>query len=279
MEGRSSARLGERAQDLAATRYVIVFAVRSGSTLLCNDLTQAGLGAPTEHFQGNSVPGPVASYVERVIVRDAPVFGTKLSWEQTFALLRRLADEEQIRTFDLREAFGDDVRVVRIVRRNKIRQAISAWRAATSGVWHVPTTSLRDEPRPIFESGPLVALMMQLLAEDWLWERHLLDAGIDALTLAYEDYVADRAGTILEVARHIGRPLATPPQLVDRLQPLADRWTDLFEQRLLDELSAPIHPFWGTPGLQGSMPSSLPIDLCVPLPRSSNPVAVDTTRS
>jgi LPS sulfotransferase NodH len=264
---RPPAPLGRRVEQLADVRYVIVFAIRSGSTLLCEDLAQARLGAPTEHFQGPMVVPPAGAYVERLVATDAPVFGTKMSWEQTFALLRRLADEGEIRSFDLRDAFGDDVKVIRLVRKNKLRQAVSAWRAATSGVWHNPPGAPPDGQHPGYERDAIVTLMMQLLAEDWLWERHVADAGIEALTVAYEDYIADRLGWVTEIARHVGRPLDRAPTLVDRIRPMADAWTDELEQRLLDDLSAPMHPFWAAPELWGSVPASLPIEACVPLPR------------
>jgi LPS sulfotransferase NodH len=274
MDGRpetSPLPIGKRVEQLARTRYVIVFAIRSGSTLLCNDLAQAGLGRPTEHFQGPAVTDPAAAFVERVVAADAPVFGTKVSWEQTFAVLRRLADEGQIRAFDLREVFGEDLGVVRLVRRNKLRQAISAWRATSSGIWHVPSGSVPVARSPGYDKEALLALMMQVLAEDWLWERHFQDAGLETLTIDYEDYVEDRAGWVAEIARHVGLPLATAPDLADRTQPMADLWTDRIEERLLDDLSAPVHPFWAVPGLQSVVPSSLPLDRCIPLPRVAPP--------
>jgi trehalose 2-sulfotransferase len=262
--------LGRRIEQLAATRYAIVFAVRSGSTLLCDDLAQVGLGAPTEHFQGPML-GPVAAHVERVVRADGPVFGTKVSWEQAFSLLRRLADEGAIHRFDLREAFGDDLRVIRLVRRNKIRQAVSAWRAAKTGVWHLPAGSAPESLDPGYERGALISLVMQFLAEDWLWERHVEEAGLDALTVVYEEYARDRSGCLAKIARYVGHPLDRTPVLADRIQQMADAWTDRLEQRLLDDLSAPVHPFWAAPELWDSVPASVPLETCVPLPRAPAP--------
>jgi hypothetical protein len=72
---------------------------------------------------------------------------------------------------------------------------------------------------------------------------------------------------VTRIASHIGRPLERVPRFIDRIRPLADGWNDEFEQRLLDDLSAPAHPFWAAPELWGSVPASLPIGSCVPLPR------------
>jgi LPS sulfotransferase NodH len=239
-----SGSLAERISSCASTRYVIVFPLRSGSTLLCNDLGQAGLGTPTEHFQGVHLNSPVAGYVESVVRDQAPLFGTKVSWDQAVALMRRLADEHEVADFDLRQVFGQDVKIVRVVRKNKARQAVSAWRAASTGVWHV-SRGTASNPTPLrYDRDSLIGIMKQLLAEEWLWERHLNDLGIPTLTIAYEDYISDRAGWVAEIARYIGRPLRVLPALEDHTDVMADHWTDLLERRLLDDLSAPTHPLW-----------------------------------
>jgi LPS sulfotransferase NodH len=261
--------LAERVAGLAPVRYVILFGVRSGSTLLCSDLAQVGLGRPTEHFQGRFLPADgTAGYVEDLVRAESPVFGTKLAWEQAFALLRRLADEDEVACFDLREVFGDDVRIVRLVRRNKARQAISAWRAAVSRVWHLPADTAGQGPRLPYDRDAIVQVMLQLLAEEWLWERHLADLGLEALTIAYEDYVDDRRGWLSVVARHLGLSIEAGSGLEDLLRPVGDEWTDMIEGRLLEDLSAPDHPFWASLALRQFVPSSLPPERCVPLLRS-----------
>jgi len=259
--------LAERVRGLASTRYVILFAIRSGSTLLCNDLAKAGLGAPTEHFQGPSIPvGGAGAYVEDVVRAAGPIFGTKIAWEQSFALLRRLADEgEHVPTFDLRHVFGGDVRAVRLSRRNKVRQAISAWRAATSGVWHVPTGSDLSSPEVPYDAGAITEILQQLLLEDYLWERYLGAVGWNALTVFYEDFVEDRPGWIRRIGEHIGYRLHDGLTVGESLRPMADAWTDEIERRLDKDLSAPNHPFWTSPSLQWTVPASLPKDRCVPL--------------
>lgn len=266
---RDSASFAERVALLAPVRYVLLFGVRSGSTMLCADLAQAGLGRPTEHFQGPMLPADgTAAYVQELVRADSPVFGTKIAWEQAFALLRRLADEGQVASFDLREVFGEDVRIIRLVRRNKARQAISAWRATVSRVWHLHVDKVEGAPCPPYDRDAIVEVMLQLLAEDWLWERHLADLGLEALTVAYEDYVDDRGRWLRVVARHLGLSIDDGWQPIDPLRPMADEWTDVIEGRLLDDLSAPAHPFWTSGTLRSFVPSSLPPERCVPLRRT-----------
>jgi len=261
-------RLAERVSHLAPTRYVILFAIRSGSSLLCNDLAKAGLGTPTEHFQGPSIPvGRAGAYVEDVVRASGSIFGTKIAWEQAFALLRRLADEgEHIPTFDLRHVFGGDVQAIRLSRRNKVRQAISAWRAATSGVWHVPTGSGLSSPEVPYDPEAITEILQQLLLEDYLWERYLRAVDWNALTVFYEDFIEDRSEWIGRIGEHIGCPLEQNVTVEDSLRPMADAWTDEIENRLDRELAAPSHPFWTSPSLQWTVPASLPKDRCIPLP-------------
>jgi LPS sulfotransferase NodH len=254
-------------QRTAEVRFVIAFVIRSGSTLLCHDLAANGLGAPTEHFQTLPEPGQTsADRVRELVAAAAPVFGTKLSWEQTFVLLRALADEgEAIPTFDLRHVFGDDVRVVHVVRRNKIRQALSAWRAATTEVWHV----VGDDPAPsapALERDAVVEVLAQMLAEEHLWKRYFEDTRAQVLTVTYEDYVDDRAAWIRRIAEHIGVPL-DQVVLSEGLHPIADEWTDAHEAEILSVLSAPEHPFWLAPSLGTEIPDNyMPVHRRVPIP-------------
>jgi LPS sulfotransferase NodH len=258
--------LADRVACLAPVRYAILFGIRSGSTLLCTDLAQARLGRPTEHFQGPMLPvGATAEYVQDLVRTDSPVFGTKIAWEQAFALLRRLGDEGAVVSFDLRQVFGEDLRIIRLVRRNKARQAISAWRSAVTRVWHLSAGTSDEAPRPPYDRDAIVQVMLQLLAEEWLWERHIADLGLEAMTVIYEDYVEDRAECVGAVARHLGLSIDSGWRLREVFRPMADDWTDATEDRLLSDLSAPAHPFWASAALQPFVPSSLPPERCVPM--------------
>jgi LPS sulfotransferase NodH len=236
---------------LAATGksfYCVTFSIRSGSSLLCEDLTQWGLGAPTEYFQLPTAPvlevGELADYVVKV-VEETPgdVFGVKMSWQQTYALGDHLHKEgETSAEFDLRSVFPG-LRYVHISRKDKIAQAVSGWRSLQTGVWHHPVGETVVPGQPPYDFERIKAVLLQCIAEDWLWRSFFEDRSIDALDLVYEEYVQDRVAGLGEIARFLDQePALVAP--TDRLNVLQDEWSAGIIDRARADLFSPPSPNW-----------------------------------
>jgi LPS sulfotransferase NodH len=229
---------------LAATGkrfYCVCFTVRSGSTLLCEDLAQWGLGAPAEDFQ--VLPevysnDSVADYVVRTVEQSpGELFGFKISLEQAITLSERLRDEgESDVSIDLRSIFPD-LRHLRIVRSDKIAQAVSTWRARFSGVWHRPVGTMVDPGRPEYDFEAIRGELYWLIAEDWLWSFHCENLAIPTFLVEYESYLGAREGTLASIAGYLN---AGPKRsgVVDRLQVLRDEWSQTIVERVQRDLYA-----------------------------------------
>jgi LPS sulfotransferase NodH len=230
--------------------YCICFSARSGSTLLCEDIAQHGLGAPTEHFQFPARPvfdPPLADYLVD-LVEDSPgeYFGLKVAWQQVYELTRRLREEgDRAVSFDLRSVFPD-LAYIHIVRADKIRQAISSWRADKSETWHWPVGSTVDPGRPDYDFEAIKAHFVQFIAEDWLWKVHFEQHAIDPLVVQYEQYTKDREGHLRRIADHLGGPWLEV-SLQDRLIGMGDEWTEQIVLRVKADLEAPHQPYWVLP--------------------------------
>ncbi len=219
-------------ERLAATGkrfYCVCFSVRSGSSLLCEDLAQWGLGEPTECFQ---FPNPALADVNMndhlvamaVAARDE-CFAFKISWDQAFDLTCRLrADGNKSVSFDLRSVFPN-LSYLHVVRQDKIGQAVSAWRAEMSGTWHWPVGSNVTPGYPDYDFESIKLPLQHSLAEDWLWQRHFQRAGIHPLVISYEEYIQDRLSHLQRIIEHLGVP-ASPAPLEERLQVMRDDWTE-----------------------------------------------------
>ncbi|MGD9798708.1 MAG: Stf0 family sulfotransferase [Acidimicrobiia bacterium] len=260
--------LREAIRDTGKRVYVLAFSMRSGSTALAHDLEQWGLGLPLEYFQPNLYlrrhggPGPSAHLLESIRRAPGDVFGFKISWEQAFVLAESLAAEDvHVDGPDLR-AVVPGLTYLHLSRRDKAGQAVSAWRAERTGHWHRPVEpdggapGSAPEPRPV-EAGygddedddpgdDLAAVrdvLLQLLAEDWLWHDFLARTGITATALVYEDYLADRRGVLRRVAAALGLPPAG--EVPDpRTEIMRDGRSAELAARLRDHLHRPAHPFW-----------------------------------
>jgi LPS sulfotransferase NodH len=231
----------ERLATLGKRFYCICFAIRSGSSLLCDDLSQWRVGAPTEYFQ---FPNPalenvrLADYVVD-LAAGAPgdYFGFKIAWDQAYDLVKQLRQEgdESVR-FDLRTIFPD-LKYIHIVRQDKLGQAISAWRAEDSGTWHwrQGTSPVRGCPSYNFEG--VQWHLQKVLADDWLWKSHFQEYGIQPFTVDYEDYIQDRVGQLSHIVEFLGGSYTTSP-LEERLRVMRDDWTSQTSTKFRTDLYA-----------------------------------------
>lgn len=224
--------------------YCVCFSYRSGSTLLRDDLHQWGLGAPNEYFQ---LPTPlvedasVADYVVRVVEQTPEsVFGFKISWEQVSALIQRLRVEgDADASFDLRSIFPS-VRHLHLVRRDKVAQAVSLWRAIRSNQWHWEVGTEVDRGYPTYDFSAIKDYLLQVIAEEWLWESHLSNLGIDRHQIAYEDYIENRLSTLASVADYLGETV-TPTLPIDHIQIMRDEWSERTIEQVWADLRASAH--------------------------------------
>jgi LPS sulfotransferase NodH len=205
-------------------------------------MTQWGFGAPQEHYQFPDYPvlaGPLWDHLCELAEQWAGDFiGLKISWYQATQVTVRLHREgfDSI-GFDLRRVFPG-LRYIHIVRRDKISQAVSAWRAQTSNTWHVPIGTQLDPGRPPYDFEAIRLQLQRVLLEDWLWELHLERFQIPALTVYYEEYVKDRPGHLQRIADHLGVAVSPRP-LEERLHIMRDEWTDQIVARFTADLHRP----------------------------------------
>ncbi len=258
---------------LAATGkrfYCLCFTVRSGSSLLCEDLAQWHAGEPTEYFQltnpvmaDTDMPDHLVAHAEAA--RD-DYFGFKISWEQAYQLTERLRiDGEESVSFDLRTVFPD-LLYIHITRRDKVRQAVSAWRAEHTGAWHWPVGSALELAQPEYDFAAIRRHLQKALAEDWLWRSHFQDAGIQPFVLAYEDYEQDREGHLVRIAEFLG-VAGERPGLQDRLRVMRDDWTEGMVARFRADLYSAPEPI-SAPGVRvvATYPAETPLPAGGPPP-------------
>jgi LPS sulfotransferase NodH len=246
----STMRIGERLASTGKRFYCVCFSIRSGSTLLCHDLAQWGLGAPTEYFQFPVAPvpdGPLSDYLVKLVEQTpGECFAIKMAWEQVYQLTDRLRSEgDSSVRFDLGTVFPD-VRYVHIVRMDKIAQAVSAWRAASSQTWHWPVGTDVDPGRPRYNFEEIKYFLLQIIAEDWLWRSYFSDLGVHPLTVNYEDYLVERT-TYLDRINGLLGGIGSPTELKDQLQVMRDDWTESVVDLVRADLQAPREPLWARP--------------------------------
>lgn len=195
--------------------YVICAIPRSGSNLLTDGLhatRRAGrpkqffLRASVAHFSAlhrlNSA-GDFAAYVRDITnatVTSNEVFGFKLmSWylDDFLARLRETRSFGDAATSDLDLLCNVFPRLqfVHIVRRNKLRQALSKARAVQTNLWKVQEgKSAQGDPQ--FNANLIEQCLRESEQQEKIWDRFFHQIGIEPFRVEYEKLCTDYEGTI-----------------------------------------------------------------------------------
>ncbi|WP_407538947.1 Stf0 family sulfotransferase [Deinococcus radiomollis] len=227
--------------------YIIWFSQRTGSTLLAAALHNTRLegtrqgGVPGEHLNGQN---PATFTLSDLHALWQSGTGGGGLFAMKYGPSRNMADwtEAFRRVLELpQHASAPEVwnttfpncRHVFVTRRNRVRLAVSWWRAIVSGEWHRALDS--ESPAPDIADRYDFAAIDHLFAESALREATIEDffAAADAvpLTVVYEDFIRDYAGTVARVLDHLGleRPATLPPPAFGQMaDALSEEWAQRF---------------------------------------------------
>ena len=246
----------------AAVSYLVAATQRSGSTLLCRALADTGVaGRPEEYF----LTGPPEafppgwrfweeglfaqphgemdreSYLELVFrlgTTSNGVFGAKLMWNNVQWALEKLWELPRFKGLDPVAAFHllfPNLKVIRLTRGDRVRQAVSWARAAQDGRWVVSDT---EAPTPMMEpvySFEFICGLERLLAEGHKgWPEFCDDLGVVPLTIEYEK-LADPItyeSTIRSALEYLGVGDAgvavQPPRTNRQSNEMNDEWVERY---------------------------------------------------
>ncbi len=236
--------------------YTIWFSQRTGSTLLYKALSSTGVaGKPAEwlnHRKPDATSLKDIQEIWNIGTTDNGVFGLKVSphrvlneWIDTFRMEFQLS--EHLSRPKVWEAAFPGGKHIFMTRRNKVRLAVSWWRAIVSGEWHrlygqkpgdsdIADKYSFDAINHLFaECSMREAAMQSFFSED----------NIIPLTIVYEDFILGYEGTVRQVLDYLNVPtknVSIAPPVLDRLADnVSEEWVHRFrEERQTDW----INPAW-----------------------------------
>jgi trehalose 2-sulfotransferase len=151
------------------------------------------------------------------------VFGAKLMWGyfgDFVSLLREVPEYRELPIQELLPAVFPDLRYVRVVRANKVRQAVSLWKAVQTATWRQEKSADSAEgeiadatdadrrngqgPRLKFHFHAIEHLLDQILAHEACWDAFFEHCGVKPHVVFYEDFVESYEQTTTGVLDHIG---------------------------------------------------------------------------
>jgi LPS sulfotransferase NodH len=132
-----------------------------------------------------------------------------------------------------------NLRYVRITREDKVRQAVSLWRAVQTQAWQHDGADRDEAAEPVFSFRAINYLVRLLTAHDASWDAYFLGLGIEPLKLTYEELAEAHEPVIRRVLEHAG--IEVPADLAverPRLRIQADDLSEQWVQRVHEHLEA-----------------------------------------
>ena len=238
------------------TSYIIYATQRSGSTLLCEALRKTKVaGRPGEYFTIEHARGyshrwgvPFRDrnthhlgedYFKRVYETATPngVFGVKILWG-SFSYcqeqIRKLEGNEKLSIPELLSTAFPQHRTIMITRRDKVRQAISWWKAWKTQVWQDwGDTPRRDAARNlVFDFQEIESYRQRLVDYERQMHLYFFTFGIEPFTVVYEDFVNDYEETTFQILDYLHIPVSRDLVLGEpMLQKQADEQTEEWVQQ------------------------------------------------
>ena len=180
---------------------------------------------------------------------DNGVFGAKLMWQYLGDFVGLLRNIPEYRHLPLSEllpaAFPPELTFVRVVRANKIRQAVSLWKAVQTASWSDKTTATADDPpyRAYLEQNKpqlrfhyraISHLLEQIIAAEASWDAFFEHTRIKPVLVLYENFAADYAESTLNVLDRLGleapEGYAPEPGMKRQSDGINDDWAKRFSE-------------------------------------------------
>lgn len=245
--------------------YIICATSRSGTTLLCDlltDTTVAGrpnsffrlqsmqssqavrLGVDTTHWTSPTAFGQ--AYVNAAIKEGTAgtgIFGMRLMWDQVENLSQRLAVLHPNLASDLARieaAFGATT-FIHLSREDKVAQAVSRLKAEQSGLWHLHADGSdreRSKPaeRPVYNTAEIQNQVADYRQFDLNWRHWFAANHIQPLTITYEALVAAPQATLATILSALGQDPQIATTITPRTKKLANKTSLDWQARFQTEM-------------------------------------------
>jgi len=180
------------------------------------------------------------------------VFGAKLMWGyfgEFVSLLRNIPEYRDVPLAELMPAVFPDLTFVRVVRANKVRQAVSLWKAVQTATWREdqasansasveedgspPYRSFAEAHRPQlrFHYKAIDHLLEHLLIEEASWDAFFEHSGIKPILVLYENFAADYETSTLNLLDRLGLTCAEDFEFEPRMKKQSDKINDDWTKR------------------------------------------------
>lgn len=237
--------------------YIIWFSQRTGSTLLCKGLRDTGIaGNPSEwlyinnslnfltHYQVNNY-AELQDKIWQLGSTYNSVFGLKYSiYEPHFSavvdILKRFptCNSKSNKSGEIWNQAFPNLKHIFMTRRNKIRLAVSWWKAIKTGEWHreIGTKPTSANIQNKYNYNAINHLFAECCMREAAMQDFFTEGEIIPLTIVYEDFVLSYRETIQKIIDYLEIPNANRVKIAFPLEEkLADEVSENWVQRFRKE--------------------------------------------
>lgn len=233
--------------------YTIWFSQRTGSTLICKALESTGIaGNPREFF--NCPPDLLNTYqlnnyselqehLWKLGSTPNDIFGMKHSYcEPRFSELIETLKKfpaccsSEINRIKVWEQVFPNHRHIFMTRRNKIRLAVSWWRAIQSSEWHLANDEVHKSAdlSNAYSYDAINHLYNECSMREAGIQEFFTEGGISPLNIFYEDCIQDYEQTVRRILDYLelDSQAATiaPPALTKLADSISEEWAQRFRE-------------------------------------------------
>jgi trehalose 2-sulfotransferase len=177
------------------------------------------------------------------------VFGAKMMWgyfDDFLELTRGIPRLGGMGDGSLLNAAFPDLHYVFVSRSDKVRQAVSLWRALQTWVWRKAEGHTGDEPLPeqraVYSFDAIDHLLDQLRRHEDAWRGFFFRIGRRPLSVLYEEVAGDLDATVDRVLGALDLERApTSAPVVQRMHRQSDDLSESWVQNYLEDVSRRTH--------------------------------------
>ena len=168
------------------------------------------------------------------------VFGAKVMWGYFNGFVTGLRwavpGRQRLSVCELAPSVFPELRYLSVTRRDKVRQAVSLWRALQSWSWSSDAGGADEAGRLRYSAAAIDYLVRDIQAHEDEWQGYFRECGVQPYTVVYEDFVQNYEDTIRDILRYVGAPEAETAAIAQpRLRPQSDGLSRSWAERYLAE--------------------------------------------
>jgi LPS sulfotransferase NodH len=136
---------------------------------------------------------------------------------------------------DLIQSVFPNLTYITVSRRDKVRQAVSLWRALQTWSWSSDQNADRAAgDRLTYSHAAIAHLIRDIEDHEFGWRAFFRECGVEPFDVVYEDFAGRYEDTIRDILRHLGLPEADEiaieqPTRRKQADDLSRRWAERYK--------------------------------------------------